>query len=47
MKRLENESYEEYRERRIKAQKALKIYLKGRVVWPSKILGTLVYRKEK
>lgn len=40
MKREENESYEDYRKRRIKSQKALKVYLKGRVLWNSSVQGT-------
>lgn len=42
MKRLDGESYDDYRERRTKATKALKKYLKGRVWWDSKNFGTYV-----
>lgn len=45
MKRLIDESYKKYRERRIKAQKALKIYLRGHIWWDSKNLGTYQRRK--
>ena len=44
MKRQENESFKDYRERRKKEQKNLKKYLKGRVWWYSKIQGT--YRRK-
>jgi len=43
MKREPDESYEKYREPRLKAQKALKEYLKGRVWWNSYMRGT--YRR--
>ena len=43
MKRLPEELYVKYRERRLKAQRALKIYLRGHIWWYSKNLGT--YRK--
>lgn len=45
MKREEGESFEAYKKRRAKEQRNLKIYLKGRVWWDSKILGT--YRRKK
>jgi len=40
MKRKEGEDFEDYRERRLKEQKRLKVYLRGRVFWDSKNLGT-------
>ena len=43
MKREEDESYEDYRKRRVLHQKKLKKYLKGRVFWNSYILGA--YRR--
>lgn len=42
MKRLDDESYEEYKERRTKDSKRLKKYLKGRVFWDSRNWGTYV-----
>ena len=45
MKRKEGELFEAYKNRRAKAQRALKIYLKGRLWWDPKILGT--YRRKK
>ncbi len=44
MKRQPNEDYEKYRERRASANKALRIYLKGRLWWDSLNRGT--YRKK-
>jgi len=40
MKRRDGESYEDYRTRRKGEQKALKVYLKGRLYWDSSKRGT-------
>lgn len=43
MKRLESETFEEYRLRRLNSKIALKAFLKGRMLWNSKNKGT--YRR--
>tara|TARA_R110000803_G_scaffold202313_1_gene267418 strand:+ start:325 stop:510 length:186 start_codon:yes stop_codon:yes gene_type:complete len=39
-KRLENETFEEYKIRRKKLKKDLKFYLQGEIIWDSKLEGT-------
>jgi hypothetical protein len=43
--RMENESYEDYRQRRTLSNKFVKSYLKGRVVWDPFILRKLMNLK--
>lgn len=40
MKRLKNESYEDYKQRRKDDQKLTKVLLRGRLVWQSLIQST-------
>tara|TARA_R110000824_G_scaffold357582_1_gene545140 strand:- start:1084 stop:1263 length:180 start_codon:yes stop_codon:yes gene_type:complete len=46
-KRLENETFEEYKIRRKKLKKDLKFYLQGEIIWDSKLEGTYEIHKHK
>jgi len=46
-KRLENETFEEYKIRRKKIKKDLKFKLHGDIIWDSKLEGTYEIHKHK
>lgn len=43
-KRLDNESFEDYKIRRAENKKLLKFYLKGEIVWESKKQGVFIIK---
>ena len=44
-KRDDKETYDQYKERRLKNYERIKAYLKGDLVWESKIKGTYIINK--